>query len=196
MRRPLHKLLKTWQLLASCEGGPSPSWQWHLNCPALAQWGSPHPPLHTQPHTQLLNHTHFSCGSERTDTMTRSGLGYFLVCHRCKLAHLLAVSPPNSQFLTQFPHPSRAKQTTQFSFSLTHTHTHTHRADAVMYSGLSLQVTWPLLFPVSARWQQSRIVPNTRAELMHSFSRCFSRPDNGGRMNPTSILGGVHKGRA
>lgn len=90
MRRPLRKLLKTWQLLASCEGGPSPSWQWHLNCPALAQWGSPPPPPAppfrpcAATHT-TKPHTHFSCGSERTDTMTRSGLTYFLVCHRCKI---------------------------------------------------------------------------------------------------------------
>lgn len=35
-----------------------------------------------------------------------------------------------------------------------------------------------------------------QARLMCSFVHCFSRPNNGGRMNPASILGGVHKSRA
>ena len=52
MWSPRRKLLKTWQLLASCEGGPSPSWRWHLNCPALAHWGRP--PATTHTHTLSL----------------------------------------------------------------------------------------------------------------------------------------------
>lgn len=49
---PLHKLLKTWQLLASCEGGPSSSRRWHLNCPSPARWGRPPATTHTHTHTE------------------------------------------------------------------------------------------------------------------------------------------------
>lgn len=84
MWRPRHKLLKTWQLLASCEGGPSPSWWWHLNCPALAQRGRP--PATTHTHMHIHNHTHtFSCGGERTNTMTHTACSHFLFLHRCNV---------------------------------------------------------------------------------------------------------------
>lgn len=127
MRRPVRKLLKTWQLLASCEGGPSPSWQWHLNCPALAQWGSrrppPAPPFRpcATTHTQLLNHTHISLVAVKGQTQWRGADWLtFLSVTGARSASLL-----NPQFLTQFPHPSRAKKKTQSSFSLTLIHAHT-----------------------------------------------------------------------
>lgn len=100
MWRPPHKLLKTWQLLASCEGGPSPSWQWHLNCPALTRWGRP-PCHHT--HRQTLNHIYFLlCWWKDKHNETVS----FLFLHRCKLTHVLsALTSQRRTFTDSVPTP-------------------------------------------------------------------------------------------
>lgn len=167
----------------------------------------PHPPplpLHTHSHTQLLNHTRFSCGSERTNTMTQSVPGYFLVGRRCKLAHLLGWPLRIHRVWLSSHTPNRSKQTTRFSFSLppTHTHTwihtHTHTLAAVCCNVLrpvpagDLTLTVPRVSQMAAEQNSSK----QQAQLMCSFIHCFSWLNNGGRMNPASILGGVHKSRA
>ena len=168
MWSPVHKLLKTWQLLASCEGGPSPSWRWHLNCPVLAQWGRPPATAHT------LHHTHtFSMAVKgqaqwhKVHTVTFfSRTGANVNACTCTWVHDTHF---HQHFLllfeSQFPHCKLSTLAVQtillLTLSHTHTHTHTHtwihthtlefNHYALMYSGLSLQVTWPLLSCVSGR---------------------------------------------
>lgn len=81
----------------------------------------PLPSARAPQHTQLLNHTHISLVAVKGQTQWRGADWLtFLSVTGARSARLL-----NPQFLTQFPHPSRAKQTTQFSFSLTLIHAHT-----------------------------------------------------------------------
>lgn len=156
MWSPRYKLLKTWQLLASCEGGPSPSWWWHLNCPALAQWGRP--PATTHTHFLLWwlkdKHNDTNC-SQSLSFLTQVQLWMCALVHPTQIftqwhSHKLSLNPSSHT-----PHSRYMANKTILLLIPTFTHTHTHKHTwihtleldhyALMYSGLSLQVTWPLL---------------------------------------------------